>query len=236
MTKRRLRRAALLALAMASLLPVNACKRPGGPAPAAPRTLPDGSTLLFDAHSLAGWKVLTEDFFDAAGKVYVHDGTLVLEEGQALTGVSWRGSELPRTNYEVRLEAMRLAGSDFFCGMTFPVGQAFCTLILGGWGGQVVGLSNVNDLAAHENDTTRMIEFQSNRWYRIALRVTAEKVRVWLDDEEIISQPTKGKRFTIWPQQEPVRPFGLASYSTKAAYRNIRVRQLPPNTTAPPAD
>ena len=37
-------------------------------------------------------------------------------------------------DYELRLEAKRVEGGDFFCGLTFPVGKEYCTLILGGWG------------------------------------------------------------------------------------------------------
>ena len=229
MTRRRPRRLATLVVAAACLLPMPSCKKTpaSGPTtrPAGPPKTADGWTPLFDGKTLAGWKVLKEDFFDAAGKVSVQDGTLVLDKGQALTGVAWRG-ELPRVNYEVSFEAAKLAGDDFFVGMTFPVGKQFCTLILGGWGGQVVGLSNINDLSADENDTTQIIEFKTGRWYRVELRVTAERIRVRLDDDEIISVATKDKRFGIWPQQEPVRPFGLASYNTKAAYRNVRVRTL----------
>ena len=226
MTARRAWKAAALAAAAMCLLHAGSCRTPEPPAPDSRLAkTADGFTLLFDGKTLAGWKVLTKEFFDAAGKVYVKNGTLLLEQGQSLTGVSWRGW-FPRMSYEVRLEAMRLAGSDFFLGMTFPVGEGFCTLILGGWGGQVVGLSNVDGVAAHENDTTQIVEFTSNRWYRVELRVSPEKVRVRLDGEEIISQAVKGKRFEVWPQQEPVRPFGLASYDTKAAYRNVRVRKL----------
>lgn len=187
---------------------------------------PRDPALLFDGESLAGWKVLKEDFFDAAGKVYVADGRMILEAGHELTGVSYRGGRVPRSNYEVTLEAMRLAGEDFFLGMTFAVGKEYVTLILGGWGGQVVGLSNINFMSAVENETTKVVEFKSDRWYRVRVRVTDERIEAWLDDERIINVDRADKKFDIWPQQEPVRPFGLASYSTKAAYRKIRLRRL----------
>ena len=54
-----------------------------------------------------------------------------------MTGVTYQG-QFPKTDYEVSLEAMRVDGVDFFCGMTFPVRSEFCTLIVGGWGGEVV--------------------------------------------------------------------------------------------------
>ena len=57
-------------------------------------------------------------------------------------------ADFPREDYEVSLEARRLEGTDFFCGLTFPVGKEPCTLIIGGWGGTTVGLSNVDDYSA----------------------------------------------------------------------------------------
>lgn len=61
---------------------------------------------------------------------------------------------MPVMNYELSLEAMRVDGSDFFCGLTFPVGSNFCSFIVGGWGGGVVGLSSLNSEDASQNETT----------------------------------------------------------------------------------
>ena len=48
-----------------------------------------------------------------------------------MTGVTWT-RDFPKSNYEIRLEAMRVEGSDFFCGLTFPYQKAHATLVLGG--------------------------------------------------------------------------------------------------------
>src|SRR5438477_3634761 len=85
---------------------------------------------LFDGKSLHGWKV-TE--FAGRGEVNVENGRLQLHSGVMLTGVSYT-NDLPRIDYEVSLEAMKVDGSDFFCGLTFPVEASFCSLIVGGWG------------------------------------------------------------------------------------------------------
>ena len=50
-------------------------------------------------------------------------------------------NEIPKINYEVALDAMRVSGSDFFCGLTVPVNDSFCSLIVGGWGGGLGGVS-----------------------------------------------------------------------------------------------
>ena len=47
-----------------------------------------------------------------------------------MTGITYT-NPLPRTDYEVTLEAMRVEGSDFFCGLTFPVGSNSCSLVVG---------------------------------------------------------------------------------------------------------
>ena len=91
-------------------------------------------TLLFDGESLKNWKA-TE--YGGEGPVDVEDGEMRIGMGQPLSGVTWDGDvdEIPRVNYEIRLQAKRVEGGDFFCGLTFPVQDDPCTLILGGWGG-----------------------------------------------------------------------------------------------------
>jgi len=180
---------------------------------------------LFDGRTLAGWKVLRDGPFEGTGAVRVENGAILLERGRLQTGITWTG-EFPREEYEVSLEAMRVEGSDFFCGMTFPVGNEPCTLIVGGWGGTVVGLSNVDDQHAAENQTTRGMTFENGRWYSIQLRVTAERIEAWIGGSRVIDLERAGHRFSVWWEQERVRPFGVSTYDTTGALRNIRVRRL----------
>jgi len=190
---------------------------------------------LFDGSSLTGWRRVGEAEGDGYGQVRVENGTIVLEMGDPMTGIVWT-SNFPRNGYEVYLEANRLDGFDFFCGMTFPVNDSFCTLIMGGWGGSIVGLSNVDDFAADNNETTKVIDFDNGKWYKIRLRVTTAAIEVWLGkekpgeekpgEEKIIDLKRAGRRFSIWPEQEPVRPFGVSTWNTKAALRNFKFRNL----------
>ena len=191
------------------------------PAPKAGETV-----RLFDGKTLAGWRVLKDGDFASHGKVLVKDGTIVLETGSLQTGIGWEG-QVPRDNYEVTLEAMRTAGSDFFCGLTFPVGAEPCTLIIGGWGGSVVGLSNIDGSAAVENETTSGMSFESNRWYKIRLRVTTSRIDAWIDDKQVIDLERGEHKFTVWPQQDPAKPLGIATWSTGAALRDISLKRLP---------
>jgi hypothetical protein len=174
---------------------------------------------------LKGWRLPDKFDFETHGKVSVRDGEIHLEQGSPATGISYT-EKTPRDNYEVSLEAKRVAGNDFFCGLTFPVADEFCTLIVGGWGGGVVGLSNVDGMSAVENETTSFSQFEKDRWYKIRVRVSDERIQAWLDDEEIIDLKRKDRKFSIWWEQEPVRPLGIATWNTSAALRKITLRPL----------
>lgn len=196
-------------------------------------TAPVGEWVeLFDGRTLDGWRVLKEGAYSSPGAVRVEDGTIVLERGSLQTGVGWDG-EFPRDGYEVSLEAKRISGHDFFCGMTFPVGTEPCTLIVGGWGGNVVGLSNVDGQHAAENITTTGMSFEDHRWYAIRLQVTPARIQVLIDDDRMIDLPRENHSFDVWWEQEPTKPFGIGTWDTGAALRDIRVRRV--DASAPAA-
>ena len=177
---------------------------------------------LFDGKTLAGWK---SPQFGGEGKVYVENGAIVMEEGGKMTGVTWTGDVL-RNNYELSLEGMKLEGSDFFCTTTFPVGNDPCSLVVGGWGGGVVGLSNVDFHDASNNPTRKIMSFTEGQWYRVRIRVTDAAIEAWIDDEQVINQPRKDHRFGIRSEVDLCRQLGICTYSTKGAVRNIKVRSL----------
>ena len=178
---------------------------------------------LFDGKTLSNWKSTK---FSGEGPVKVENGQIVLDAGTTLTGITWAGAELPTTNYEIALQAMRVEGRDFFAGITFPVADSFCSLILGGWGGTVIGLSSINTEDASQNETSQSMEFEMGRWYNVRIRVTPAKIEVWLDERQIINQDLKGNRITIRMEMEPSTPLGIATWKTKGALRDIRLRRL----------
>ena len=201
---------------------------PGGFAAARAQTAAEakdgGWQSLFDGKTLGHWRSTN---FGGEGTVKVEQGQIVLEIGGAdLTGITWAGPELPTTNYEIALQAMRVAGSDFFAGVTFPVDKSFCSLILGGWGGTVVGLSSINGMDASENETSQTIRFETGRWYDVRIRVTSAKIEAWLDERQIINEDIKGKQIFTRLEVEPSQPLGIAAWRTKSALRNIRLRRL----------
>jgi hypothetical protein len=130
-------------------------------------------------------------------------------------------------NYEVSLEAMRVAGSDFFCGLTFPVQNTFCSLILGGWGGSVVGLSNLEGADASENETTQFISFENGRWYRVRLRVSESRIEAWIEQKKVVDVVTTGRKISLrFGDIELSKPFGISSWMTSAAVREIKLRAI----------
>jgi len=130
-------------------------------------------------------------------------------------------------NYEVALDAMSVSGSDFFCGLTIPVGESHCSLIVGGWGGSLVGISSIDSMDASENETTKFINFEHERWYRVRLRVTEGRIEGWIDKEKLVDVVIGGRRISVRPGDiELSRPFGIAAWQTTAALREIQVRRV----------
>ena len=180
---------------------------------------------LFDGKALGRWKVLDEFDYSRHGKVDMRDGRIVLEAGNPATGVRWTGP-FPKIDYEVTLEAMRVEGDDFFCALTFPVGDAALTLVLGGWGGSIVGLSMIDGEMAVENETCLYKDFDQKRWYRLRLRVTRAKVEAWIDKHQVVELATEGRKLTVSWEMEPPLPFGAATWRTTGALRDLRVRPI----------
>jgi len=190
----------------------------------------EGWRELFNGQSLAGW---SETQFAGRGEVECRDGVILLKMGDPFTGISWT-NQFPRINFEVALDAMRVMGSDFFCGLTVPVGDSFCSLIVGGWGGSLVGISSLNGMDASENETTKFVSFESRRWYRIRLRVTERRIQAWIDDEKLVDVDTTDKKISLRPGDiELSKPFGLACWQTSALLREIKMRLVSTAAGAP---
>jgi hypothetical protein len=191
---------------------------------ALPRAAAAGSNWqsLFDSKTLQGWAVTD---FAGHGEVNVENGSIILSQG-VMTGINWTNPMPAEMNYEIALDAMRVDGSDFFCGLTFPVGKDPCSFIVGGWGGGVVGLSSLDGEDAANNETTKVRAFETGKWYAIRVRVEPARIQAWIDDEKYVDVVTTDHRISIRVEVEPSRPLGIASWSTTAALKNIRLRQL----------
>lgn len=204
------------------------CCRTTAPTPAT-KSASGGWQALFDGQSLAGWK---RTDFGGGGAVRVEKSfrggppALVVEMGAALSGFNWTNT-VPKTNYELSLEALKVDGNDFMCGLTFPVGESHASLILGGWGGATVGISSIDNSDASENETTKFFNFPKNKWFKIRMRVTPTRLETWLDDEQIVNYDITDKKISLRPGEiEDSVPLGIATYQTTSAFREIKLRRL----------
>jgi hypothetical protein len=111
--------------------------------------------------------------------------------------------------------------------LTFPVRDSFCSLIVGGWGGTLVGLSNLDGADASENETTQSVSFETGRWYRIRLRVTENKIEAWIEQKKVVNLTTTGRKVSLrFGDIELSKPLGIAAWDTGAALREIKIRTV----------
>ena len=97
----------------------------------------------------------------------------------------------------------------------------------GGWGGSLVGISSLEGMDASENETTKFVNFESGRWYRIRLRVTEKRIEGWIDKEKLVDVQTTDRKISVRPGDiELSQPFGLAAWQTAAAFREIKFRRV----------
>ncbi|MFK7742286.1 MAG: DUF1080 domain-containing protein [Planctomycetota bacterium] len=207
---------------------------PSAQAPAAgPTPRPQAAWReLFDGTSLTG---MSPTRFGGEGDVQVRDGALELDYGNPMTGVTWTDAQLAPNDaqpgtYELEVVAARLEGMDFFCGLTFPVCRGgdpeHLTLVLGGWGGSVSGLSNLDGADAASNETRTVRGFENGRDYRIAVRVTPTRVAVEVDGEPFLHAELEGRELSLRPEVDLCRPLGLCCFATRARVRQLRWRPL----------
>ena len=178
---------------------------------------------LFDGKGLGQWR---DTPFARSKPVKVDAGAIALAAGQPLTGVTWAG-EFPKTGYELRFEAARFQGNDFFASVTFPAGGNHATWVLGGWGGDIVGISSIDGWDASDNETRNYVTFETGRWYSFRLQVTDERIQAWIDGERIVNVPIRGRAISMRRGEiELSIPLGFASYNTAGAVRKIEWRPV----------
>lgn len=185
----------------------------------------EGWKPLLPKKGLKGWEVTD---FGSEGKVSRDGELLVLEMGDPLNGINYTKKDFPTDNFEISVEAKRIEGSDFLCGLTFPVKDEFCSLIAGGWGGGLVGLSSVDGFDASENATTTYHEFDNGKWYHFKLRVDQEFIRVWIDDKEFFRQEREDHEFSTRIEVYASQPLGFCAFQSKVAIKNFRWRKITP--------
>lgn len=198
-------------------------------APAKPKTLPkadkEGWRTLFDGKTMTGWEATN---FGGQGEVTIKEGALGFEFGNPLTGVNWIGADLPKVDYEVEFESRRVQGGDFFCAFTFPYKESHASLVLGGWGGAVTGMSSINGYDASENESTDYYKFEKEQWYKVRLKVTDTQITAWVDGEQLFQVETEDKTISTRIEVDLSKPLGFCSFETVGEVRKVRMRKVKP--------
>ncbi|MEZ6086453.1 MAG: hypothetical protein R3C05_00145 [Pirellulaceae bacterium] len=174
---------------------------------------------------LRGWLIADRFDFADRGDISLDDGVLKIGRGKPASGLSFHGP-LPDKFYKLTWEARRVDGSDFFCGMTFPIRGSHATLIVGGWGGGVIGISNIDNMSAVENQTTDYREFEMNRWYQFELEVGQTALIFKIDDETVIDLNHDNLKYSIWWEQEQMTPIGIATWHTASEIRKLVLHEI----------
>ena len=184
----------------------------------------NAETQMIEGNSLGQWK---QTDFAGHEEVTVENGIMKIGMGIELNGVNWAG-KLPQGEYEIRFEARRVQGNDFFCGLTFPVKGKHATLVLGGWGGALVGISSLDNLDASENETGDVYVFEDKKWYKIRLQVLSNRIKVWINSEQQINVSLENREVGMRPGEiEQSAPLGIATWITASEIKNMVMEELP---------
>ena len=188
---------------------------------------------LFNGKDLDDWKV---PVYGGDGEVSVKDGSLVIGQGAMITGIRYEKA-FPLIDYEIRYEAKRTKGYDFFAALTFPYKDSFCTFVNGGWGGGTIGLSSVDGYDASENSTSAYYSFTENVWYKFRVRVTGKFICVWIDEPtkdgkrketKIIDLETEDRKISLRNETSEYKPLGFCTWCSEGVLRDIEYRKLRP--------
>jgi len=203
---------------------------------------------LFDGKTTDDWDIPS---IGGEGLVEVKDGVMSIGMGVSISGIRYK-KDFPKLDYEIRYEARRGMGHDFFGALTFPVGNAHCTFINGGWGGGTIGLSCVDGYDASDNPTSGYYYFDSRFWYEFRVRVTEGKIVVWIKkleaakgkepspsertstrkepdpNEPVVDLVIDGRKISLRNETDDFKPIGFATWITEGLIRKIEYRNLTP--------
>jgi hypothetical protein len=191
---------------------------------------PAATVSWITGDALGDWKAVTE--MTKPGTVSAKEAVITLGEGTPMTGVVYAGKgTIPTQDYEITFEARKMKGDDFFASLTFPIGdvKTCASWVIGGWGGQCVGISCIQYNAANENETTNWMTFKPEQWYRFRLAVRKNRLQGWIDDKPMFDADIDGKKISMrFGDIEMCQPLGFASYQTEGQIRAFALKKLPP--------
>lgn len=170
--------------------------------------------------------------FGSNGGVELAGDDIIIHQGERLEGLKYVGGPADLLgasldHYEIKLEVQRTGGHDILLGLTFPVGtKESASLVLGGWGGSVCGISSVDEADASGNAWKSIHSFEDGKWYAVALRVDDTTVAATLDGKPLFNVPRAGHHFGLRAEVAPTAPLGLFTFGTSAKVRGFSVRQF----------
>jgi len=180
--------------------------------------------VLFDGTSLDGWRVVEPVPGGRRGEgVHLANGQAVIDGGKRVAGMAW-SRDVPHEGYELALEAMRTDGHSGFAYVVFPVGDAACSLVVGGLVGS--GLDAVDGLTLTRNETRRDLSLESDRWYKVSVRVTPTRIEARVDQAPLVEFPIAGHQFTVPQWCDGFKPLGILTWRNSLAVRSVRLRRL----------
>jgi hypothetical protein len=175
-----------------------------------------------DWQPLNNWK---QTAFPRQGTAHISTDEITLDPGAPMTGVT--ASEFkPTINYEIRFEASRLKGNDFFASLTFPFNGSHATWVNGGWGGDIIGISSIDNWDASENETRAYFNFENDRFYRFRIEIKPTSIRAWIDDKLVVNLSVNNRTISLRRGMDITTPLSLFSYNSAASIRKIEYRLL----------
>lgn len=160
------------------------------------------------------------------------NGELRQEAGAPMTGIrflDWAALGLPAADYAIEFEALREDGHDFFGTVTFPVRSldTCASLVIGGWGGALVGISCIDGYDASENPTRSEQRIENGKWHRIRIEVRPDEIKAWMDNRLVVGASISGRKIGLRSGDiEQCAPFGFATYATTGRVRGLVVERL----------
>jgi hypothetical protein len=188
------------------------------PAPEPPETVAPSPRDVVRAEIPHGFM---ETAFGGEGLASIEPNRILLEPGVPLSGVTWTGAP-PEAPYTLEVEFTKRYGNDFPCALTFPIAGSHLTLVLGGWGGTVCGLSSLDGLDASRNETRFVRAFPPGVRTEVRVDVQGARVRAVLDGVEVVRIDLAGRSLGVREELSLSRPLGIAAFATAVEVHSVR--------------
>jgi len=84
-------------------------------------------------------------------------------------------------------------------------------------------LSSVDGKDAARNATRTVHKFERDQWYDLRVKVSAEKIECWIDQEQVVDQSRQGHEFSIRGDVRLSEPLGIFCFQTTAGFEKIQI-------------